>query len=321
MTEVIAVTGASGFVGQRLLASLHDHGFTPRALLRRETPLPAYVQCHIVGDLAQAQSLAESLTGVSAVIHLAAHTHSGDPADARAAGDYRRVNVDGTRRVAEAAIKAGVARFVFLSSIKVNGEQTAAQGHAKTRYSPRSTPAPEDHYGQTKYEAEQLLDRLLRSEPASLCVLRPPLVYGPGNKGNLLKLTRWVSRAYPLPFAGIRNARSLIHVDNLVDALVLSIQQRHVEGVFTLADVDLSTPQLIEAIANGLGTRAKLFHVPRALLGTAAALCGRRQQWSRLSESLLVDSSAIRRQLGWQPRHSLHEGMSALAQWYRGTHR
>lgn len=321
MTERIAITGAAGFIGQQLLSTVSHAGYAPLALLRGEPSQAIDAELAVIGDLAESSGLEAALSGVSAVVHLAAYTHSGDSNDADAEGRYRQTNVAATVRLAKAARAARVSNFVFMSSIKVNGERTSVPGHAPERFSPALAPAPEDHYGRTKLQAEQALISLFANSDTRLCILRPPLVYGPGLKGNLLKLFEWVARGYPLPLASVNNRRSLIYVGNLVEAVVLGCRQSRPSCIYTLADVDLSTPQLIAEIARSLKRPSRLWPCPRRLLAAAATFAGRQSQWQRLSDSLLVESSAIGRELGWQPRTNLTEAMDQTAHWFQGLNR
>ena len=308
----VLITGATGFVGQALVAALASQCRVRRAL---RAPGPAQPGCEdaVVGTIDGATDWRAALAGVDAVVHLAARTHvlrdtAPDPFAA-----YREINVQGTRRLAEQAAASGVKRFVFLSSIKVNGEATTGRP-----YSEGDEPRPEDAYGRTKLEAERALAEIGAQSALPCVVLRTPLVYGPGVKGNLRALMRVLARGTPLPFAAIRNQRSLIGLDNLVSALALALMHPDAAGrTFLLADgEDLSTPQLMQLIAAGLGRPARLFPVPAAILACAGFLTGRGAAIARLTGSLQVDASAIRRALGWQPAVPAAEGLARMARWY-----
>ena len=306
----IAVTGATGFVGNALCIALaREHRV--RRLLR--APAPAQTGCEdfVTGDLADA-ALDAACQGVDAVVHLAARTHVMREHAADAEAEYHRANVEVTRRLAEAALRAGVRRCVFLSSIKANGEATHG-----TPYTEASTPAPEDAYGRSKLEAEQALAAVAGASMQTV-ILRPPLLYGPGVKGNLLALMRALARGVPLPLASIDNRRSLLGIENLVSVLTLAITHPAAAGrTFLAADgVDLSTPQLAQLIAAGLGVRARLLPVPAPLLALAGALAGKRAAVARLAGSLQVDAGAIRGALGWQPPVPVAEGLARMARWY-----
>ncbi len=315
----LVITGADGFIGQPLAAALEADGATVVRVVRSLRTGGAGGERVAVGDLAAQPDLGRVLAGADTVIHLAAVTHSADTTDTAAMARYRAVNVDASVHLARAAHAAGVARFVFLSSIKVNGERTPYPARAEQRFSPVSAPRPEDNYGRSKLEAEIALRAICNDTHMQLTVLRPPLVYGPGNKGNLLRLLHWVAARRPLPFAAVDNSRSLLFVDNLIDAIKLAAAPGHDGGLYTLADVDLSTPALIRAMATALGVRPRLLRMPVRALGAICAATGRRAEWQRLSGSLLVDSSAIRTRLGWQPAIAPTAAMGATAAWYSST--
>ena len=211
------------------------------------------------------------------------------------------------------AAASGVKRLVFMSSIKVNGERTSGHPFTET-----DAPLPEDAYGISKWEAEQALGRIAHQTGLEIVVLRSPLVYGPGVKGNFLRLMALVVRGYPLPLASIHNRRSLIYVGNLVDAIIACLEQSAAAGkTYLVSDgEDISTPELIRAIASVLGIRAKLFPCPATFLTIGAALLGKSREVDRLIGSLQVDSSRIRAELAWQPRISLAQGLEQTAQWY-----
>jgi nucleoside-diphosphate-sugar epimerase len=309
---IVLVTGATGFVGQALIAALAPTHRVRRAL---RTPAPPQPGCEdlMTGPLGRTTDWSAALAGVDAVVHLAARTHVlHDPAPDPLAA-YHAVNVDGTRQLAEQAAAVGVRRFVFLSSIKVNGEATSERP-----FTEGDDPRPEDAYGVTKLGAERALAEAAAGSGMETVVLRPPLVYGAGVKGNLLALMHTIARGVPLPLGGIHNRRSLIGLDNLVSALVLALTHSAAAGqTFLLADgEDLSTTQLIQLIAAGLGRPARLFPVPSALLALAGSLTGRRATISRLIGSLQVDAGAIRARLGWRPPLLAAEGLARMGRWY-----
>lgn len=305
----VAVTGAGGFVGRRLCLRLEAGGADVVALTRRTHTALAGREC-VVPDVTAARELDAALAGCTAVVHLAAVTHAG--AGRADAGVFETVNVEGTRAVARAARRAGATRLVFLSSIKVNGEAAGPGTMHPAAFSPADEPAPVDDYGRSKLAAERLLEPY--AAELRVTVLRPPLVYGPGQKGNLAHLMRVVGRGCPLPFAAIANRRSLLHVDNLADAILAALGPRKpAYACYTLADVDVSTPALVRAMAEALGTDARQFPVPVALLRAAGLLTGRRGAVDRLTGSLLVDASAARTALGWDPARTLAHGLGLAA--------
>jgi len=310
----LLVTGATGFVGDVLLRSLRCAGAPVRAALR--APSPAMAEAHpsvvpvVVGDLAADCRWDEALEGVDCVIHLAARVHVMNDAAADPLAAFRAANVEGTVRLAEAAARAGVRRIVFVSSIKVNGESTLP-GHPFGAHSP---PQPVDPYGISKLEAEQRLQRIAAVHGLEFVTLRPVLMYGPGVKGNLERLVRWVRRGVPLPFASVDNRRSLLSVDNFVDALqVAATHPLAAGGTFLVADgEDLSTPELVRRIARAVCRPPRLLPVPPGLLQAAASALGRGAEVSRLIGSLQVDASLLRDRLGWRPPVSVDEGLARM---------
>jgi nucleoside-diphosphate-sugar epimerase len=266
----------------------------------------------VVGDIGPATDWGPALAGVRSVVHLAARTHVLSETSADPLGEYRRINVGGSESLARQAAAVGVRRFVFLSSVKVNGESTGARPFTES-----DAPRPEDGYGISKWEAEQALARVAAATGLEIVVLRPPLVYGPGVKGNFLRLMRLVARGVPLPLGAIRNGRSLCYVSNLADAIVKAVDTPRAAGTYLVADgEDVSTPDLVHGLARALGVRARLPAVPLAALNFFAAVAGKRAELARLAGSLQVDATQIRRELGWQPRFTLAQGIEQTARWY-----
>ena len=253
------------------------------------------------------------MADVDCVVHLAARTHVLRDTGVDSLTEYRRVNVEGTRRLAQTAARAGVKRFVLVSSIKVNGESTGAHPFTES-----DTPRPEDAYGIAKWEAEQALRQIAAESGMEAAVLRPPLVYGPGVKGNFLQLLHVVARGWPLPLASIRNRRSVVFVGNLVDAIIAAALSPAAPGnTYLVSDgEDVSTPDLVRALATALNVPARLLPCPAVLLNFTAAVIGRLDAAARLTGSLQVDGSKIRRQLGWQPHVTLAAGLAETARWY-----
>jgi len=297
-------------VGRALCEALAASGRRVKRALRMAQPgRPDDVA---VGDIGADTDWRSALEGVSSVVHLAARTHVLRETAADSLAEYRRVNLDGTRRLAQQAGRAGVRRLVFVSSIKVNGEAT------ERPFTEDDAPRPEDAYGISKWEAEQALSRVAGETGLQVAVLRPPLVYGPEVKGNFLRLMGLVARGTPLPLASITNRRSLIYVGNLVDAVIKAIDVPAAAGrAYLVSDGDdVSTPDLVRAIARALGVAPRLLPCPPAMLRLGAALTGKRAELARLTGSLQADGSRARRELGWQPRLSLAQGLAATARWY-----
>ena len=295
----VAVTGADGFIGRALVAHLAARGFDVRAITRAT-----------LGDLAVADesALAAALAGVDTVFHLAARAHvmRESAADPQAAFDA--ANVVATERVARAARAAGVRRVVHASTAKVNGETTAPGKPFRSE----DAPAPRDAYARSKWQAERALQDIAVGSPMSAVVLRLPLVYGPGVRGNFRTLWEAVARRQWLPLAAIDNRRSLLGLDNLVDACVAAIAAP--AGTYFVADADsVSTPQLVRSIAEALHTKANLAYVPVALLRLAGAALGRRDAIERLTGSLEVDATSFQQASGWSARRDLASTLRSIA--------
>jgi nucleoside-diphosphate-sugar epimerase len=232
--------------------------------------------------------------------------------------EFRRTNTAGTEHLARSAAANGVRRMVYVSSIKVNGEETS-DGRI---YSEKDIPAPQDPYGISKWEAEQVLQRVAQETGLEIVIVRPPLVYGAGVKGNFAQMIRVVSRGLPLPLASIRNKRDLVYVGNLVDALAVCATHPTAAGnTYLVSDgEDISTPDLLYRLGEAMGNPARVFPCPLLLLKLAGRLTGKSSQIERLLGSLQVDSGKIRRELNWIPPYSLQQGLQATAEWYRNTH-
>lgn len=312
---MILVTGATGFVGsavvRRLLAD-DAHGRVVVAVRRGELSWPEGVIQVQTGDLAPSTDWSAALNGVSGVVHCAARVHvmqdtATDPLD-----EYRRVNVQGTLNLARQATAAGVRRFVFVSSIKANGEATQP-GHPFTA---DDVPAPLDSYGVSKVEAEQGLRELADSTGMEVVIVRPPLVYGPGVKANFAATMRWLARGVPLPLGRIQNARSMVARDNLVDLLVTCLRHPAAAGqTFLVSDgEDVSTTELLRRMGLAMGKPARLLPVPAAWLQLAATMLGKRDIAQRLCGSLQVDIEKTRCLLSWQPPLTLNQGLKIAAE-------
>ena len=307
---MILVTGATGFVGNALvnrLAVERSCNDVVAAVRRSDLSWPEGVRGVQVGNLLPTTDWSEALHGVDAVVHCAARVHvmqddSTDPLSA-----YREVNVDGTLNLARQAAQAGVRRFVFVSSIKVNGESTLP-GRA---FSADQEPAPLDAYGLSKLEAERGLWKIAAPTGMEVVIVRPPLVYGPGVKANFASMMRWVSRGVPLPLGRINNARSMVALSNLVDLLVTCLKHPAATGqTFLVSDgEDVSTTELLRRTARAMGKRALLLPVPASWLEMVAALLGKREMAQRLCGSLQVNIDKTRSMLSWAPPLTLDQGL------------
>ena len=258
---MIAVTGASGFVGRALCQALADQGVPFRALVR--SPDARLPQARVIGDIGADTDWAAALQGVSCIVHCAARVHVMQDTEADPLAAFRRVNVEGTRHLARSAAQAGVQRLVFLSSLKVLGEQTAPG----LRFNSLTPPAPEDAYGRSKWEAEQALWAISERTGLEVVVVRPPLVHGPGVKANFLRLMQAVARGLPLPFGQVHNQRSLLALGNLTDLLQLCTRHPDAPGQVFLAsdDQDVSTPELVRELAAAMGRPPRLLPVPATM--------------------------------------------------------
>lgn len=291
----ILVTGANGFVGSALCQALEAAGIDHTAAMRVDNGGP---RARVVGELDGATDWRAALAGCDTVIHLAARVHVMDERAADPLALFRKVNVDATLHLAREALAHGVRRFVYVSSVKVNGEASGARP-----FSASDTPAPCDPYGLSKLEAEQGLLALAAGSALEVVIVRPPLVYGPGVKANFLQLIKLVRKGVPLPFALVRNRRSMVALGNLVDLLLLVARHANAPGkVFMVSDgADLSTPQLIAAMAAALGRPPRLWPVPAALLRGGARLLGKGAVADRVLGSLQVDIGPTCAALGWRP--------------------
>jgi nucleoside-diphosphate-sugar epimerase len=263
-----------------------------------------------VGDLAQATDWTHALEGVDSVVHLAARVHL--PGDNNLEA-FRHLNTDATLRLAAAAARAQVRRFVYVSTAKVMGE-ASRPGHPFTESDP---PGPADSYARSKFDAETGLRKF--AGVMEIAIVRPPLVYGPGVGANFLRLLRWVDRGRWLPLGAVTNRRSLIYVGNLASAIGMCVRHPDAAGAtFLVSDgEDLSTSDLIRRTARALGKTARCWPVPPAILWTAGSAMGRREEARRLLGSLEIDSRLIRNRLNWVPPYSVDEGLGATADWFR----
>lgn len=314
-TLSLLITGANGFVGQSLCAQAVQRGFAVRAALRKSGEVLRNVEAVAVGELNNATDWASVLSEVDIVIHLAARVHVMHEAAEDPLEEFRKVNVAGTEHLARSAAACGVKRLVFVSSIKVCGEETTSGG----RYTELSKPSPQDPYGVSKWEAEQVLQRVAFETGLEVVIVRPPLVYGAGVKGNFAQMLKILSRGIPLPLASVSNLRSLVYIGNFVDALLkCSLHPAAAGQTYLVSDgVDVSTPDLLKQLGAAMGHPARLLYCPTSLLRLSGKLLGKSDQIDRLLGSLQVDSSKIRRELDWQPPYTLQEGLQLTADRYR----
>lgn len=305
----VLVTGASGFVGTQLCPFLISQGYDVRAGMREKKTDWTICEQAVLGEITAATDWRKALEGVDVVVHLAGRAHvmresTGDPLTL-----FRKVNVEGSRSLARQAAEAGVKRLIYLSSIKVNGERST--DHPLAADDPA---APEDAYGQSKWEAEQLLREITAEADMELVILRPVLVYGPGVKGNMQSLVGWIRKGLPLPLGRVENRRSLVSIENLLDFIAISLDHTGAAGeVFLVADgEDLSTPQLIRKLAQAIGVTPRLIPVPMMLLRLLGQVTGRSSAIDRLCGNLQVDISKNRRVLGWTPKVTVEAALKEM---------
>ena len=340
--QQILVTGPDGFVGSAVCSKLLIDGLQCRGAQWKSAPLSEGCESVVVGDINADTDWSTALEGIDAVVHLAARVHIMDDTAEDPLAAFREVNVEGTRRLAEEAAKAGVKRFVFISSIKVNGEETGGRKSAcppkleerrrkvsdrgsedrakncSAAFSEGDTPNPEDPYGISKYEAEVALRKIEAETGMEVVILRPPLLYGPGVKANFLKLIQLVNKGIPLPLGRIRNKRSLLGLTNFADLISRCVTDDRAAGeTFTACDGDdVSSGELVRRIAVALGKKSHLLPVPEGLMQLAGKLTGKGDHVQRLCSSLQIDSTHVRTILDWAPPFTMKQELEKIAFWY-----
>jgi len=312
----VLLTGATGFVGGAFLAGcVSDVNISLRAALRAGAQFGASgVESVFVEGLTATANWHEAVKGCNAVVHAAARAHIMKDTVADPLIEFRRVNVRGTLNLARQAAEAGVKRFIFVSSIKVNGE-AASSGQP---YTADDLPSPVDPYGISKHEAETALLQLMMETGMEVVIIRPPLVYGPGVKANFLRLLQLTHKRLPLPLAWVQNNRSMVYIGNLVSGIKSCLEQPKAAGeTFMISDgEDISTPELVGKLAYAMGRRAILLPVPLTMLKVIFSLVGKRAEIERLTGSLCVDSSKIMDVLNWQPPYTLDQGIKETVDWF-----
>jgi len=314
-SNMVLVTGANGFIGKALIRQLYLKNIPVRGLTRYELASPVESIVYVpVGELDGETQYANSLSGVKTIIHTAARVHVMNDALLDPLTEYRKVNTNGTLNLARQAVAAGVKRFIFLSSIKVNGEFTLGD----QRFCPNDSCSPKDPYAQSKYEAEQGLIALSKEENIEVVIIRPPLVYGPGVKANFVSMVKWAGRGIPLPLGSVVNRRSFVALDNLVDLIILCINHpKAANQIFLVSDgEDISTPELIRKTARAFSKNPILFPVPVRLMTAVLKLLGKDSIAKRLFASLRIDSGKTRELLGWVPIVKMDEQLKILADKY-----
>lgn len=307
MTERVLVSGASGFVGGQLIKQLAGQPSVVALGSVRTNPQSDYSGHIAVGEINGDTDWSAALQGQDVVVHTAARTHVMNDTATDPLLEFRSVNVAGALNLARQAAEAGLKRFIFISSIKVNGEKTTID----QPFTARDMPAPEDPYGISKWEAEQGLRELAVTTGMEVVIIRPPLVYGPGVKGNFASMIKLVSTGLPVPLGAIRNKRSLVAVDNLVDLIITCISHPGAANqTFLAADgKDLSTAQLLRGVAHAMGKPSRLIPVPERIIRFGATLLGKSAVAKRLLDSLRVDINHTRHCLNWAPPLTVRQGL------------
>jgi nucleoside-diphosphate-sugar epimerase len=312
----VLVTGANGFIGQAVCVDLSSRGYRIYGATRGSANVvyPAAVEHLAMGDIDDCTDWANALSGVDSIVHLAARVHHmhetiNDPLE-----EYRRVNVALTLNLARQAVNAGVRRFIFVSSVKVNGEQTPFG----QPFTAEDVPSPQDPYGLSKYEAEQALIRLSQQTSLEIVILRPVLVYGPGVKANFEAMMRWLQRGVPLPLGALDNQRSLIALENLTDCIAICLQHPAAANqTFLVSDgEDLTVTALLRRTAAAFGKPARLVSVPMFVLRLTGHVFGKEAIVNRLCDTLQVDITKIQRMLGWVPPTSVDAALAKAAKYF-----
>ena len=312
----VLVTGASGFVGKRVCFALSRLNYQVRNVYntsKQSSLIDSYI-CFVDRFDGETNWL-ESLQGIESVVHLAARTHLGRKVNRHALAELRTINVDSTLNLARQAAESGVRRFIFISSIKVNGETTTM----RPPFVESDEPRPNDYYARSKFEAEQGIMEIALRTGMEVVIIRPPLVYGPGVKANLFRLLQWVDMGLPLPFGAIENRRSLVYVDNLVDLIIHCLgHPQAVNRVCLVSDgKDLSTTQLLRMMAAALERTSCLIPVPQNMLESGLKMIGKGDLAQRLCGSLQVDTQGTQKLLNWKPPFNIEYGLKQTALWFQ----
>ena len=304
---LVAVTGANGFIGCHLCKELAKQGYEFRAIQRKTSKSP---NVYNIGNLDGKNNWEEALFNVDVIIHCASKVHEFQHSSIE---DYREIVVRATKEIAIQAVKSKVKRFIYISSIKVNGEKTL-DSKPITNFSPSK---PIDNYSITKLEAEEILKSISKDSGIELVIIRPPLVYGPKVGGNFLKLIKLITLQIPLPFSLINNKRSLIYVENLTSFIIKCINYDPAIGkTFVVSDRQyLSTPKLITLIANNLKEKDMLFPMPVYMLKLFSKLTKTKEKMDRITDSLEIDPSDTFEVMNWLPPYSLQEGIKKTSKW------
>jgi len=310
----VLVTGCGGFIGNALCLELVRRNFKVFGVARAPCHISQDIQTYQIDDLSPSNDWSSMLSGKDVVVHLAARAHVLEDERIDAEDLYMRTNFLATVNLANQAVRAGVKRFVFISTIGVNGSSTK-DGEAIDEL---SDIKPHNSYAKSKWLAEQVLNEIALSSAMEVVILRPTLVYGPEPKGNFYALLKLVKSGLPLPFGRVANLRSFIYLGNLVDIVITCIQHPKAAGnTYVLSDgEDLSTANLMRVLSRALKSKSIIFSVPEAWLGLCFKLLGKSHMFEKLSSSLVVDSRKVRKDLSWLPPYTLSQGINAVALWF-----
>jgi nucleoside-diphosphate-sugar epimerase len=308
----VLVTGSNGFVGRPLCIELMKRGWLVRGSVRTQEGSKLLEDQTVTGPMDGKTVWCHSLQGIDRVIHLAARVHVMNDTATDPLAAFLTVNFHGTVNLAKQAAEFGVKRFIYLSTIKVNGESS----HFPFRES--DPPQPRDAYAISKFRAELALREIGRETGLEIVVIRPPLVYGPGVTANFLRLLHWVDKGLPLPLGSVQNRRSLVSIDNLIDLICCCLEHPAAGGqTFLVSDgSDLSTPVLLKNIASAMGKSPRLFSCPPWILRLIGGILGRSAEIDRLCGSLQININKACKQLNWQPPLSASQGVNQTVQWY-----
>jgi len=314
--NTVLVTGANGFIGRALCTRSLAAGWHVRGIIRPDSHivrLPKGVETFKIESIGPDTEWSTALKSIDTVVHLAARVHMMNDSAADPLEEYRKVNVAGTEKLAKTAANAGIRRFIFMSSVKVNGEGKPSS------YTETDSPSPTDPYGVSKWEAEQILNDIAAQTGMEVVTLRAPLVYGPNVKANFLNLIKIVQHGIPLPVGNINNRRSFIYLGNLIYAIVACVQYTGTLGpTYLISDgEDVSTTDLIKRIAHALERPARVFPFPSFLLRLAAKILGKGTAIDRLLDSHTINMSKIQHELKWKPLYSMEQGLKETARWYK----
>jgi nucleoside-diphosphate-sugar epimerase len=319
MTRVL-ITGVSGFVGTALATTVYGNGFSVVGAVRSlSETIPDFVEQISIGNIIFDTNWKDSLNNIDVVVHLAARVHVMQDTSSNPLEEFRRINTKATINLARQAAESGVKRFIYLSSIKVNGESTGPGAP----FTEKDEYIPVDPYALSKYEGEVGLLELAKKTQMEVVIIRPPLVYGPGVKANFQSMMKWLYKGVPLPFGSIDNKRSLVALDNLVDLILTCIDHpAAVNQVFLVSDgIDLSTTELLQRVAIALGKKPILLPVNQQLLKWGLKLVGKKDLAQRLCGSLQVDISKAQKLLNWTPAISVEKALRKTAEVFKNSHK